>query len=165
MRDSLVEDQDLWPLLVELLNNLHTELGRTGADTVNTCILAPGQQVPWDETCGMGWVRLVSAFPSTVFPSAEGSYRASCVATLVANVEVGVLRCAPNPEQLPGGELIMPSTAEQYAATRLQLSDMAAVRRAIQNARIDLKLLGAYSPVGPQGGYVGGSWAVSVGRE
>ena len=107
----------------------------------------------------MGWVRLVSVFPYQVFP--QPIVDEHCINPLAMAVEVGALRCVPTP---PDGE--PPSAQTMGEVALLQSADIFALYRAIQCC--DLTAAGAprgtgfaiqgYTPVGPQGGCVGGFW-------
>jgi hypothetical protein len=60
-----------------------------------------------------------------------------------------------------GGDF--PTAEQQFEATRLQMADMQAMRRAIQCCLAkDKHVLGAYTPIGPDGNAVGGTWTVSI---
>ena len=166
------EDPDIYPALVALSACLCAELTASGLPTPCFCGVLPGANVPMsycgecggfsDAKCGgQAWVRLDSVFPSTIFPSPADTTQ--CSTGLAASIEIGVLRCMQVMEE--GGEA--PSLDEQVRATRLQMADMQAMRRAVMccdwRADPDHKiLLTTYVPVGPEGGCVGGTWTFMV---
>ncbi len=135
------------------------------------CTVLPGELVSIDYctecsggVCGQGWVRLESAFPSTVFPmqDTDATLGRSCGKVLAITVELGMVRCAP----VGDAQGNPPSTDQWEAASIQQMTDMAAMRTAIQCCfPHELTVLGAYTPVGPAGGCVGGHWSVAVSPE
>jgi hypothetical protein len=162
MRHTAAEMMDI------VLASLVVELRADGTEEVCAAALYPGDGAPLDyaECGGMAWVRLITAAPSTSFPAPNGSVD-NCALTLAYNLEVAVMRPAPIPEQFAGGVPDLPTDAEHTAATHAQLADMEAMYRAFKRAAkdIEMTLVGSYTPVGPIGGTVGGSWTISVGNE
>lgn len=151
-------DTVLWPAIDDLANCLCAELIRSGLPPLCFCgVIAgdPAFDVTEDDR-GFAWVRVVSVAPTTTFPQPDLSVR-NCAAYLMVQVEVGVMRCFPG--ALTGD---MPTVAEQWEASRLQMADMAAMHRAILccSKKGSQVVLGAYSPLGPDGGWVGGVWQV-----
>jgi hypothetical protein len=128
------------------------------------CGVLPGEEVAYDwagdcETaCGMAWVRLVTAYPSTVIGEATGT-PGNCGSMIGMDVEVGIMRCIPGMDDAGNP----PSSDDLLAASLWQWEDMTTMRRAILccTGSKDF-LLGAYVPIGPQGGLVGGAWTVSM---
>lgn len=156
------EDTAVWPAMVSLSQCLCEEMEKAGLTAKCYCGMLPGQQVAWEYPDGQAWVRLVGAFPSTQFPNQVSRVVGSCYAPLAISLEVGILRCAPLPKR--AGETITP--AQQFEAVRLQTADMAVMRRAIQCCfKGSDVLLGNYSPLGPNGGMVGGTWQVYIGED
>ena len=111
-----------------------------------------------DVACGTAWVRLNSAFPSSSLPSADTTL-SSCTAPLAYEIELGVGRCAPAPDD----DGTPPTVSEELDSALLLLSDLWSMRTAIDCcfAGADT-VLGTYTPFGPQGGCVGGTWTVVV---
>lgn len=160
----------------DLLNILHAaltvELRESGADR-DLCANAiyPGQAVPGDygiETeggcAGMAWVRLVSANPTTTFPAPATGVN-NCTYTLAFPVEMAIMRASPiHTESL--NDIDLPSDEEHIAAAHQQMDDLHLMHRAIKRASEDIEMLilGTYTPVGPTGGIVGGSWTLTVGN-
>jgi hypothetical protein len=162
--EAWTDDATIWPGLVELTACLCAELEEAQLPELCFCGVVPGADVAWDYVGtsggdGMAWVRLVSVYPSTVFPTTDASLR-SCATALAAQVELGVLRCAPNPQD----DGTPPSAAAQWEATRLQMADMRAMYRAVKccAAKGRQMVVGQYNPTGPRGGVVGGTWQVWV---
>ena len=158
MIGDYTEDTTIWPAMVALSDCLCTEL--TVAELLPDdcfCGILPGAQVAWDYGNGMAWVRLVNAFPSATFPVQEQTPRGSCQSPIAAELEVGVLNCAPG----ISAQGALPTQDDQFEASRLQIATMTAVRRAIMCCDIEALFLGAYTPLGPEG-LVGGTWQVFV---
>lgn len=128
------------------------------------CSLMPGDAVAFDYTgdcenaCGMAWVRLATAYPSAIVGVPDLNLR-NCSALLGFDVEVGIIRCGPVIQE--DGSL--PDPAEHVTSAELQIADMLAMRKAIACCRDSNNwILGTYTPVGPEGGVVGGAWTVSM---
>lgn len=160
--EGYTEDDVIWPLMVQLSQCLCEEIEARGLLPGDCfCGILPGDQATWDYSTGMAWVRLVDSYPSTVFPTANTTPRASCSASLVATLEVGLLQCAP--QMGPDGS--PPTQAEQFEAARLQIAGMRAMQQAIACCDLPIVTLGSYTPNGPLGGLVGGTWNINVGPE
>lgn len=144
------------------------ELRADGTDG-NLCATAkyPGEAAPLDyaECGGMLWVRLVSSAPSTQFPSSDSTPNV-CFAKLAHQLEVGLMRPSPIPEDA-FGDFELPSDEDHSASTDRQMDDMEAIYRALTAAgeSIGMVSIGNYTPVGPVGGTVGGTWSLAVGNE
>lgn len=162
MIGNYTDDTLIWPAMEALSACLCAELAVAELLPDDCfCGLMPGSETPFDYSNGMAWVRLVNAFPSNEFPTVESTLRGSCQAPLAAELEIGVLNCAPGITSTG----VLPTQEQQFEATRLQIATMAAVRRAIVCCEVDTLLLGSYTPIGPDGGLVGGSWQVWIGQE
>jgi hypothetical protein len=154
------EDTLLYPRLFDLTRCLCQEITDSGLPDVCSCTIVPGTQATADgtygceNTSGLAWVRLAGIV------SRQGAQQVtSCVQQMTASVEMGVIRSMAVPEN---GEPL--SEAELLAASQLQLADMAAMMRAFCCwTKLDHEgQLLQYTPVGPQGGTVGGTWTVVV---
>lgn len=157
----MADDTLLWPAMVALSECLCETLEEEGLLPGDCfCGVLPGANVAWDYREGMAWVRLQDAFPSSVFPTQDTSL-SNCNRPMGATLEVGVLHCHPG----LGANGNFPTMEMQYEATRQQMAAMAAMRKAVQCCGIDTLILGLYTPLGPQGLYVGGSWTVYIGEE
>jgi len=162
--DALIEDRTIWPVLNTLADCLCAQLAAAGGPELCFCGLQGGDQIladyPLLDDCGgMGFVRLSTAYPSMAqFPAQDPT--ATCVTLLGFQVEVGVLRPGPLLDEQGNP----PDSAEWANAVRVQMSDMAAIRRAIACcfATVDTRyILGTWQPT-YQGDILGGSWLVTV---
>lgn len=112
--------------------------------------LAPGEQVAWDDTCGMLYSRIASIEPiyrvNAPFTSCEPNF-------WVVSVAMGALRCAAvmdNKGRPPSADAV---TADGFE----MLADMQALRQAIM-AVPGTRTLTTWLPMGPEGGVHGGEW-------
>lgn len=158
----LVLDKSIWPAITSLTSCLCQTLVDRGLPPVCICTPFPGEDITTEyvtEDAGMAWVRLVSAYPSTAFPSPAAD--ATCAAPLGFEVEIGVAYCAP----IGSSDGSPPTFADHFESAELQLAAMSAMRVAMQccfpGHRMDV-VLGQYTPTGPQGGVVGGVWSLFV---
>jgi len=143
--------------LVDLADCVCAELATTGAGPTCWCGLYPGASVSWEYctecssgTCGMGYVRLAGVFPYDVWPVPAVDDR--CVRPLAWAVEVGALRCVPQPAD---GNIVDPTSMTEVAVA--QVLDGDALYRAIKCCGLSVSVE-RYYPVGPEGGCVGGFW-------
>lgn len=149
--------QNVIGALADLADCVCTELAATGGGETCWCGLYPGALVSWDycgecsgDRCGMGYVRLAEVFPYTVFPQQELDLR--CTRPLAWTVEVGALRCLPQPSD---GSPLNPVTMAEIAV--VQTLDASALYRAVKCCGTEAAVE-VYQPLGPQGGCVGGFW-------
>lgn len=153
-----------------LLDALNEELTRDGTRE-DMCLVSvmPGADVPIDyalEDCaGMAWVRMVNAAPSVIFPNADALPQ-NCAYTLAYGIEMGVLRTAPTPTMF-GSDISLPEPEDHFEAAQAQFKDLDAMHRALRNtgAQFEDFLIGTYTPSGPDGGAVGGSWTATIGLD
>lgn len=154
------QDATIWPGLDQLATCLCEELIRSGLPELCFCGVVAGQPAfdITEEDRGLAWVRLINVHPSLTFPQAAVG-RATCTAPLVAEVEIGVMRCFPAAK---AGDI--PTEIQQWEQARLQHADMMAMYRAIMccYAKFDDFAISNYTPDGPDGGYVGGTWTVAL---
>lgn len=155
---------NLLTLLPDLAACLKAQMQEAGLP--ETCFIGviPGSSLTADYTgdcedaCGVAWVRIPTYYPSQTVGRADDTL-GNCGVGLGADIEVGILRCLPMEED--------PMTeAEALAAYQLQIRDAEAARRAIvccTTLRPKDYILGSYTPIGPLGGLVGGSWTAFVG--
>jgi hypothetical protein len=145
--------------LTDLIECVCGLLATEGAGEPCWCGIHPGAQVSWDycsggecssDMCGMAWVRPDLVFPYDSFPLPVVD--PNCRKPLAWRVEVGALRCMPQPST---GELLTP--VESMAVTWGQILDARAIHKALQCCDVSVTVEG-YTPVGPQGGCVGGFW-------
>lgn len=169
--DGVREDSGVYPVTTALLGCLQTEFQESGLGTPDVLTVLPGQDIavyigfgddgePLANMCLQVWVRLSSAFVSVNFPTQDTTHP-NTQRPLAFELEVGAIRCMSVGDE--DGEGAAPE--DLLAAARLQMADMAAMKRAIcqclQIARRNY-LLEDYAPQGPLGGIVGGSWSVIV---
>lgn len=110
---------------------------------------------------GMAWVRMVGITEQEMGDVGGANIMSSshCATPLIADVEVGILRCAP----APGLDGAPPTEGAYLASAQLQMADMNAALEAIRCCfgRKDIRVQG-WTPMGPDGGCLGGAWLVSV---
>ena len=143
--------------LTDLADCVCAELATTGGGEPCWCGMYPGAAVSWEycgecsgDRCGMGYVRLAGVFPYSVFPNGLVDFR--CTYPLAWAVEVGALRCLPQPSD---GEALNPILMAEVAVE--QVLDASALHRAVKCCGLDVAVE-RYVPVGPAGGCVGGFW-------
>lgn len=163
--DPLVEDKIAWPVVVQLTDCLCAELVTAGLPPTCICSPMPGEAIAADYVSreqGMAWVRVSSVYPSAVFPAQDQS-ASGCLMPMAVQLEVGALYCAPVTQ---GRSNNPPGLSQVFDSTRTQMAAMAAMLRAIEcclgAASRKGVSLGPYTPLGPDGGVVGGSWTVTV---
>lgn len=160
----MTEDADIFPLAEAVLASVVGQLALAGLPVVDAAFVAPGNQAAMDYACegGQAWVRIVSAYTSTTFPEPDQSAQSMCVGRPAALIEVGVARCAPEPTQTMG-VLEAPAPEVLTESARVQSADREAMRRGIIAGGGDDVIIGSYTPLGPQGGIVGGFWRSYIG--
>lgn len=134
------------------------QLETVGAGPTCWCGILPGAAAAWDycagecttDRCGIGWVRLVSVFPYGIFPTPTPDDR--CVLPLAWTVEVGALRCMP---LTLDGSPLDPVTMSDVALR--QILDARALHWALKCCDLPVAA-NVYTPLGPDGGCVGGAW-------
>lgn len=144
--------------LAELVGCVCEQLKINGAGETCWCGLYPGALIDWNycagecghDVCGMGWVRLASAFPYSTFPVPLVDDR--CALPLAWAVEVGALRCVP---QMPDGSPPDSTTMTEVALN--QVLDARALHLALKCCGLPVAAE-LYQPIGPDGGCVGGFW-------
>ena len=145
-------------VVAELVECVCTEVATSGSGPLCWCGLWHGDTVSWDYCgecseghCGMGWVRVMAAFPYQTFPVPQVDLK--CTLPLAYQIEVGVMRCMPTAEEdgtLPDEETI----AE---ASYIAIADAHAMHRALLCCAADMAIEG-YLALGPSGGCAGGAW-------
>lgn len=166
--EDLVDDKRFWPVLKTALTCLTDELDKAKGPARCYTGLIIGDQMPLglmnctDGGCGVAWVRPVTAFPSLTFPNPAEF--APCGAPMAMTIEIGVARCYPRPT----GKNIYPDPQAMFDATRLYMSDRAAMERAIccvgREMGSDFQVSkNAWLPITPGNGASGGTWTFSVG--
>lgn len=161
--------KELPELLAGLLESLTAQIRAKGKeDEYCSITIQPGAAVAVDfgpeSTCaGMAWVRLVGVSPTAVFPHADVTLN-SCAHTLAYTVEVAMYGPAPvMTDRL--NNFVLPTDVEQFEAAMRQASEMKMMYDAIKAAAIPQLVLGDYTPQGPEGGTIGGTWTAVIGGD
>lgn len=137
-----------------------------------TCrtFVAPAGPPAWDACSqvdggreGQAWVQVANVFPSDNFPTQQTGPMRVPPTGWGAQLAVGVLRCAATVDDQ--GQ--PPSSEELTADARKVARDRAIVRDAVRccylkDADPGDYVIGAWTPLGPQGGCVGGSTQLTV---
>lgn len=106
------------------------------------------------EACEQAWVRVMSVTPK---PGDTG-WDGNCGLVLMAELEVGVLRCI---EARKNGEA--PTSTQVMAAAMQSMTDMITIEQAALGCEVwDSLELGQWVPEGPLGGQYGGTWTFTV---
>jgi hypothetical protein len=156
-------------MMAALLESLMAEMRAAGtAESMCMSTIYPGADIPLDfgpeSGCGgTAWLRLVSANPTANFPTAASSIN-NCHYSLAYTVEMGIARPAPVMEDHLGN-FTVPDDVEQFDAANALMDDMALMHRAIRGAGLDQLILGDWTPQGPAGGVMGGTWTLVVGDD
>ncbi|AYB70141.1 hypothetical protein SEA_ONEIAGILLIAN_31 [Microbacterium phage OneinaGillian] len=159
---EIQDDTKIYPILSELSACLCNEVGERSC----FCGIIVGNDIPL-EYAGLecesqvGYVRLISAYPSVDFPEQDAT--ASCVSLMAYSIAVGIVRVWDNTDE-DGG----PRAAEDVIElSRLMLADMAVIRRTIQccfgDKFEDIEyIVGAYTPLSGVQGVAGGEQLVTI---
>lgn len=156
-------------ILAELLESLTAQIRKAGKqDDYCSITVQPGNAVVFDfgpeSGCGgIAWVRLVSANTTVSFPNSDVTVD-SCAYTLAYTVEMGMAAPAPIMENHLGA-FVLPEDTELFDAAMRQSDELEMMFTALKLARIPEKIIGDYTPQGPEGGVMGGSWTVLVGGD
>jgi hypothetical protein len=164
---EVIGDTMILPVMADIAAEVAAELVRRGLDPITKVIVQPGSEFVVDyagngKDCGEIDVNLVQAYPTDNFP--EPDVQGNCVSALAFELNVSVMRCAApthGTKQNPSP----PTIAEQLESTAQHLADMQASRCAIKVVLARLErdyVLQAFTPIGPQGQTVGGTWTVIV---
>lgn len=154
---------DVYGLMSDLAACLCAENAECGSPDLCYCGVTPGS-VPIDmgglecDPAGQGWVRLTTGYPSSTVGVPDQTPNRAPATALGFGLEVGILRHFPMQAEPLSDEQIEEATAQQ-------ITDMLTIRKAILCCSPLLRqdyVLGTYSPLGPAGGLVGGSWLVTV---
>lgn len=132
-------------------------------DKVCFCGVFFGQQVTTEYVhCGLqAWVRLVESYPSTEFPIRDAD-PAHFNAPMADTIEVGVVR-----PTILGEARELPSQDDWLALMLDCLADREKMLRAIRccldtPADPVSHTITGYTPMGPQGGVIGGIWSITI---
>lgn len=155
----MAEDVSIKPLLLELSACLCAEVGTTD---LCFCGVVAGQGIPASfvgECNGAAYVRLVTAFYSSSFPTPDAT--PTCNSALAFTIAVGVLRPAVQMDDY--GNI---DSAAVEALSLQVLDDAASARRAIRCCLADKfddidHVMGEWTPI-EDDGVAGGEWTVTV---
>lgn len=164
---EVVGDAMILPVMVDLGAEVAAELVKRGLVPIDKIIIQPGSEFVVDyagngKDCGEIDVNLVQAYPTDNFPEPDAT--GNCVSALAFELNVSIMRCAA-PTHGTAQSPKPPTLAEQLASTAEHLADMQAARCAIKVVLARLErdyVLQAFTPIGPQGQTVGGTWTVIV---
>lgn len=150
-------------VLDELATCLCAQIEVDGLPPTCFCGVLPGAEVALEYmgdcsgACGQAWVRLATSYPS-VSIGVPLDRANNCAAGIGLEIELGVMRCldvGDGPEP--------PPPALMADAALLQSSDMMAMYRAVACCRRSKDyIIGQYTPLGPEGGVVGGTLAIGI---
>lgn len=159
---EIEDDTKIYPILAELSACLCAQI----PEETCFCGIIVGNDIPL-EYAGLAcdseiaYVRLIGAYPSVDFPEQDAA--ATCVSLMAYSVAVGIVRvwdaADHDGEAKPAEELV--------EMARLQLADMAKIRRTIQccfgDKFEDIEyVVGAYTPLSGAQGVVGGEQLVTI---
>lgn len=157
--EPTIFDTTVLPTMEALLLCLAGELERSTVGGVGTVFLASGEQAVADY-CGalsrggcqsQAWVRLVRAYPSRAFPSADVEPVGGCPTAWAITLELGVLRCRAVAAEGRGGQKgAPPSAATVTQQTADQMADFGSMRRAVSccdSLTPRTTLFGEYQPL------------------
>lgn len=108
-----------------------------------------------DDACGEAWVRVIQMYPSTSTGVAE-TRSINCSVGLGIDIEIGALRCFEMSAEAPTAEKLLTANVGS-------MNDAAAIYRAIACCdHFPDIVVGTWTPLGPEGGLVGGVWTLSA---
>ena len=156
--------------LGELLDGFLLRIREKGWTDPCMIALLPGAEVPFDYCeaemgCGEGgmiWVRLVTVNPLL---NPDGTSSGTCTTGMDIAFEMGMLKAAPPVKQV-GDEIILPTSDDNINASLDQYEQMAVMYAALTCTELSggfTPQIVNYTPVGPQGGCVGGIWTATIG--
>lgn len=133
--------------------------------------LAPGQQVPWDTCCecpsgseGQAWVAVERMYPVAPFPQQDAGAQRCHPTEYAADIVVGILRCAHTVDDQGNAPAaaVVTGDAAKVARDRKIILDTLLCDFLDDDADPGTFRLGAWTPLGPGGGCVGGSWSATI---
>lgn len=158
----------IWPQAESLLACVEATLAKYDAPTCRSFI-APGTPPPWDVCCdcgtgdGMAWVQIASVNPTDDFPTAATGAMRCTPGEQSVSYNIVVLRCAATVDD----QGRPPSSERLIADARKVQRDRAIISEAIrccflEDADPGTYVIGSWTPLGPNGGCVGGSTTLSL---
>ena len=173
---NLVDEEKFWPMLQALAECLCKSLAEANGPDLCYCGLWLGDTDPplgvgcsGGSQCGIAWVRPIEVFPSVAFPDPlDAASRPNCSSPLAMTVDLAISRCMPGPKE---SRQQMPDPQDVYDALRLQMSDMRALRRAVQccfGAKVPERrdwqyTLGPWAPIPTGARVTGGRLLLTIG--
>lgn len=163
--------QPIETTLAVILDEVLSRLNAEGlAEDLCSKTIMPGAELIADygtESCGgMLWLRLLTVNTTQSFPASDVGIN-NCAYTLAHVCEIGILRPAVIPESNGVNKLTLPTDMEQYEEAVAQMKDMRIMKDALSavGGEMDDFIIQQYTPEGPDGGIVGGTWVFVVGEE
>jgi hypothetical protein len=167
---EFIEDTEIYPVMISLSACAVESLAKSGLPAADFVTVQPGLTPVQDyvgngKSCSEIIINMLNSFPANPFPNPDQS--ATCASELAYQLQIGLFRCAApmgGTKQSPKP----PTPAEQLNSTRQHLADMAAMKRAIaccMGRESRSYVLQGFTPYGPSGNVVGGSWTFLVGQE
>jgi hypothetical protein len=157
-----VYGQRLATIVSQLTDCLCELLETEGGGPTCWCGFYPGAQPSWDYcgecsggSCGMGYVSIVSVFPSQTMP--DPAVASGCAMELAVTLRVGAMRCVPVADE----QGMLPDEGAMLESGLAIMADMGAIHKAVACC-IPGAFVGAYVPQGARGGCAGGEWTVTV---
>lgn len=148
-------------ILEAVADCLCAQIVADGLPEVCFCGVVPGSLAVADQigdcgdACGMAWVRLEQLYYATQVGVPSGD-PGNCTKPLAMNIEVGILRCV-DAEGL--------DQSESLQSTELQMADAECMLRAVTCCPAlpgRDTVIAPYTPIGPDGGVVGGALLLST---
>lgn len=156
------------PKALELLSCLEEALSTYEAEVCRS-FLAPGGPPAWDFCCdcgrgdGQAWVQIASLGPTQAFPATFQAGMRTLPQEFVLEMNIGILRCAAVLDDQG-----RPPSSNRLTQDALKVQrDRAIVAEAIrccflEDADPGTFTVGSWTPLGPQGGCVGGQTNIRI---
>lgn len=161
---------NLTPRLQVLLEDVRDQLAAADAAVVRW-FLAPGASPPWDDCCattggreGQAWVALTRFYPAGPFPAQDTGAARCDPSEYAADITVGVLRCARTVDDKgnpPTGGKVTDDAVKVGRDRHLVLAAILCGGLLADDDPGSFRL-GGWTPLGPQGGCVGGAWTFTL---
>lgn len=156
------------PKVEALLSCLEEKLSEYDAGVCRSFI-APGGSTPWDVCCdcgdneGMAWIAITEVFPTDNFPSPQGGAMRCDYAEQGVRLTIGLIRCAATVDD----QGRVPSVDQLMADMRKVQRDRGILLEAIKccylaDADPGSYVIGSWTPLGPNGGCVGGQMTLQI---
>jgi hypothetical protein len=154
---------DTFEVLEQLAACLCLQIEEDGLMDPCFCGVVPGTGMVYGyagDNCneGVAWVRLEMVYPATAIGQVAIT-EGNCQIGLGLDVEVGMMRPMPVGDEFGN----MPTATDYTGYAGLQIADAYTMRKAISCCKhAEEWILGAYTPLGPEGGVLGGMWTVHM---